>query len=88
MVRVLDASCVAWSAVSTTNGGVRLNDLANEIHAKTTNGGVKGTGIDPSVFDGSAVNGGVDLDLRAGEFVVILGPAVIQFLEIFGSTQP
>lgn len=49
----------------TTNGGVRLNNLANEIHAKTTNGGVKGTDIDPSVFEGSAVNGGVDLELRA-----------------------
>lgn len=51
--------------VRTTNGGVRLNDLANELHAKTTNGGVKGQGIDPSVFEASAVNGGVDLDLRA-----------------------
>ena len=51
--------------VRTTNGGVRMNDLANELHAKTTNGGVKGQGIDASVFEASAVNGGVDLDLRA-----------------------
>ena len=32
----------------TINGGVRLNGLANEIHAKTTNGGVKGVNIIPS----------------------------------------
>jgi hypothetical protein len=49
----------------TTNGGVRLNGLANEIHARTTNGGVKGVGIIPSVFEASAVNGGVELELGA-----------------------
>jgi hypothetical protein len=49
----------------TTNGGVRLNGLANEIHARTTNGGVKGVGIIVSVFEGSAVNGGVELELGA-----------------------
>jgi hypothetical protein len=51
--------------VRTTNGGVRLNGLSNEIHARTTNGGVKGVGIIPSVFEGSAVNGGVELQLGA-----------------------
>jgi hypothetical protein len=49
----------------TTNGGVRLNGLSNEIHARTTNGGVKAVGIIPSVFEGSAVNGGVELQLAA-----------------------
>lgn len=49
--------------VRTTNGGVRLNQLSNEIHAKTTNGGVKGDRIDPSTFEASAVNGGVELVL-------------------------
>jgi hypothetical protein len=47
----------------TTNGGVRLNNLANEIHAKTTNGGVHGENITPSVIEASAVNGGVEFNL-------------------------
>jgi len=47
----------------TTNGDVRLNDLSNEIHAKTTNGGVKGEGILPSKIEASAVNGGVEINL-------------------------
>lgn len=49
----------------TTNGGVRLNGLANEIHAKTTNGGVKGVNITASVIEASAVNGGVEFELSA-----------------------
>jgi hypothetical protein len=49
----------------TTNGGVRLNNLSNEIHAKTTNGGVHGEGIDPSSVSASTVNGGIDLDLTS-----------------------
>jgi hypothetical protein len=49
----------------TTNGGVRLNGLANEIHAKTTNGGVKGVNIAASVIEASAVNGGVEFELSA-----------------------
>jgi hypothetical protein len=47
----------------TVNGGVRLNNLANEIHAKTTNGGVHGENITPSVIEASAVNGGVEFNL-------------------------
>ena len=47
----------------TVNGGVRLNNLANEIHAKTTNGGVRGENITPSVIEASAVNGGVEFSL-------------------------
>ena len=47
----------------TTNGGVRLNNLSNEIHAKTTNGGVHGENITPSIIEASAVNGGVEFNL-------------------------
>lgn len=47
----------------TVNGGVRLNNLANEIHAKTTNGGIKGENIDASLIEASAVNGGVEINL-------------------------
>ena len=49
----------------TTNGGVRLNNLSNEIHAKTTNGGVKGLNIIATVIEASAVNGGVEITLGA-----------------------
>ena len=49
--------------VRTTNGGVRLSNLSNEIHAKTTNGGVHGEGINPSSIEASTVNGGIELDL-------------------------
>lgn len=51
--------------VRTTNGGVRLNDLSNDIHARTTNGGVKGSNIVPGVIEASAVNGGVEFDLAS-----------------------
>jgi len=51
--------------VRTTNGGVRLNNLSNDIHAKTTNGGVKGANITPGVIEASAVNGGVEFELAS-----------------------
>ena len=51
--------------VRTTNGGVRLNDLSNDIHARTTNGGVKGVKITPGVIEASAVNGGVEFELAS-----------------------
>ena len=47
----------------TINGGVRLNNLSNEIHAKTTNGGVRGENITPSTIEASAVNGGIEFTL-------------------------
>lgn len=47
----------------TTNGGVRLNNLTNEVHAKSTNGGVRGVNIDPTIVEASTVNGGVELEL-------------------------
>ena len=49
----------------TTNGGVRLNGLSGEIHAKVTNGGVKGTGLVVDTLDASVVNGGVEIELAA-----------------------
>ena len=51
--------------VRTTNGGVRLNNLSNEIHAKTTNGGVRGVAINPSVVEASTVNGGIEIELAS-----------------------
>jgi hypothetical protein len=47
----------------TINGGVRLNNLSNEIHAKTTNGGVNGRGINATTIEASAVNGGVEFEV-------------------------
>ena len=47
----------------TTNGGVRLNNLTNEVHAKSTNGGVRAVNLDPSVVEASTVNGGIELEL-------------------------
>jgi hypothetical protein len=49
--------------VRTVNGGVRLNGISNEVHAKTTNGGVHGENIDPSVVEATAVNGGIEFEL-------------------------
>ena len=47
----------------TTNGGVRLNNLTNEVHAKSTNGGVRGVNIDPTLVEASTVNGGIEFEL-------------------------
>lgn len=47
----------------TTNGGVRLNNLSNEIHAKSTNGGIRGVNLIPSIVEASTVNGGVEIEL-------------------------
>lgn len=47
----------------TTNGGVRLNDISNDVHAKTTNGGVHGERLGSNVVEASAVNGGIELEL-------------------------
>ena len=47
----------------TTNGGVRLNNLTNEVHAKSTNGGVRGEKLDSNVVEASTVNGGIEIEL-------------------------
>jgi len=49
----------------TTNGGVRMNNLTNEIHAKTTNGGVRGEKITASIVEASTVNGGVEIEMAS-----------------------
>lgn len=47
----------------TTNGGIRMNGLSGEIHAKTTNGGVKGMNLSIDTLEASVVNGGVEIEL-------------------------
>jgi len=47
----------------TVNGGVRINGLQGEVHAKTTNGGVKGSNVGASILEASSVNGGIDIEL-------------------------
>jgi DUF4097 and DUF4098 domain-containing protein YvlB len=49
----------------TVNGGVRMNGLSGEIHAKTTNGGVKGSNLVVDSLEASVVNGGVEIELGA-----------------------
>ena len=49
----------------TINGGVRLDGLSGEIHAKTTNGGVKGQNIIPEIIEASSVNGGIEFEFGA-----------------------
>lgn len=47
----------------TTNGGVRMSGLSGEVHAKTTNGGVKGVNMLVTALEASVVNGGVEIEL-------------------------
>jgi len=51
-------------SAQTTNGGVRLLGISNEVVAATTNGGVSGEGLTGSV-DVSTTNGGIDLSVGA-----------------------
>jgi DUF4097 and DUF4098 domain-containing protein YvlB len=48
----------------TTNGGVRLNGIVNEVNASTVNGGIKGEGLSGHI-DANTTNGGVDIGLTA-----------------------
>lgn len=45
----------------TVNGGVRINGLQGEVHAKTTNGGIKGTNVIANILEASSVNGGIEI---------------------------
>lgn len=47
----------------TVNGGVRVANLDGEVRARSTNGGIKGTGLLATAVDASVVNGGVDIEL-------------------------
>lgn len=49
----------------TVNGGVRINGLQGEVHAKTTNGGVKGSNVTATILEASSVNGGIEIELGA-----------------------
>jgi hypothetical protein len=49
----------------TVNGGVRLANLSNEIHAKSTNGGVRGEKLDARIVEASTVNGGIEIELSS-----------------------
>jgi hypothetical protein len=57
----------------TINGGVRLNNLSNEIHARSTNGGVHGERLDAHIIEASTVNGGIEIEtitpLAAGDSI-------------------
>jgi hypothetical protein len=46
----------------TTNGGVRLNGIVNEVVARSVNGGIKGEGLSGHL-DANTTNGGVDVGL-------------------------
>jgi len=49
----------------TVNGGVRLKGLQGDIAAKTTNGGVSGTGILSQNVQATAVNGVIEIEFGA-----------------------
>lgn len=46
----------------TVNGGIRINRLQGEVHAKTTNGGVRGKDVGPQILEASSVNGGIEVE--------------------------
>ena len=48
----------------TTNGGVRLNGIANEVTASSVNGGIKGDGLSGHI-DANTTNGGVEIGLTS-----------------------
>jgi hypothetical protein len=47
----------------TVNGGVRIDGLSGEVHAKTTNGGVKGSNVSAGILEATSVNGGIEFEL-------------------------
>lgn len=47
----------------TVNGGVRVANLDGEVRLRSTNGGIKGTGLLATSVDASVTNGGVDIEL-------------------------
>jgi hypothetical protein len=48
----------------TTNGGVQLNGIGNEVTASSVNGGIKGDGLSGHV-DANTTNGGVEIELAS-----------------------
>ena len=51
-------------SAQTTNGGIRLLSISNEVVASTVNGGVNGDGLTGAV-EATTTNGGIDLSLGA-----------------------
>jgi hypothetical protein len=51
-------------SAQTTNGGIRLLNISNQVVASTVNGGVNGDGLTGSV-DATTTNGGIELSLGA-----------------------
>lgn len=47
----------------TVNGGVRLVGLDGDIRARSTNGGITGAALQPTLLDVAVTNGGVDIQL-------------------------
>jgi hypothetical protein len=47
----------------TVNGGVRMTGLEGDIRARTTNGGISGSGILATSLDAAVTNGGIDIEL-------------------------
>jgi hypothetical protein len=47
----------------TVNGGVKLDRLQGEIRARTTNGGITGSALQPTGLDAAVTNGGVVIEL-------------------------
>jgi hypothetical protein len=47
----------------TVNGGVRMIGLEGDIRARSTNGGISGTGIVATSLDAAVTNGGIDIEL-------------------------
>jgi hypothetical protein len=54
-------------SLETTNGGIRINDVAGDIEFHTTNGGVHLTGVAGDVR-GRTTNGGLHVDLTGSEW--------------------
>ena len=49
----------------TVNGGVRMNGLQGDVRARSTNGGIVGSGLMASTVDAAVTNGGVEIDLAS-----------------------
>ena len=47
----------------TVNGGVHMSALQGDIRARSTNGGIVGSGLAASSLDASVTNGGVEIEL-------------------------
>jgi hypothetical protein len=47
----------------TVNGGVKMTGLQGDIRARSTNGGITGTGLIATAVDAAVTNGGVEIEL-------------------------